>query len=97
MQLPKCTDVPFFCYGVFKPGQLGFLQLGDYVERIVHGASIQGTLLERDGFPLISPDGQERVKGHLLLFSILPKPHTNAFVQWSPRTITTGTTLLSRR
>jgi hypothetical protein len=35
MERPTKIDLPFFSYGIFRPGQLGFLQLKELVkERI---------------------------------------------------------------
>jgi hypothetical protein len=64
------TDISrqFFAYGIFRPGQLGFFQLKPYVKAITESAQIRGSLLLRDGLPIIDPNGQGVVKGALLQF-----------------------------
>jgi hypothetical protein len=68
MELPQNTNLPFFSYGIFKPGELGFLRIKDYVlnqKKII----LKGNLLLRDGLPIIDLDGDWEVKGHLLYFN----------------------------
>ena len=31
MELPQNTNLPFFSYGIFKPGELAFHRIKDYV------------------------------------------------------------------
>lgn len=67
MNLPDDITLPFFAYGVFKPGELAFLQIRAFViERIE--CTIAGELCIRDGLPIISPNPKERVNGALLKF-----------------------------
>ena len=51
--LPSDTSLPFFSYGLFKPGQLGFLGLGNFVESVELDVNLSGILKERDGLPLL--------------------------------------------
>lgn len=67
MSLPG-SDLPFFAYGIFRPGQLGFLRLREFVRRIEPDCAIGGTLRERDGLPIIDEEGRDIVKGSLLVF-----------------------------
>jgi hypothetical protein len=70
MDLPPRTDLPFFAYGVFKPGQLGYHRVSDLVVR-AEPATIPGTLRIRDGLPIADLDGastSQHVAGHLLHF-----------------------------
>jgi hypothetical protein len=68
MERPPNIDLPFFAYGLFKPGQLAFFQLRELVKNVTDPAHIKGSLLLRDGLPIIDPKGQESVKGALLTF-----------------------------
>lgn len=69
MNLPERTDFPFFSYGLFKPGQLGFLRLGEFVQQIEPNCILRGTLLERDGLPIIDERGNGKVRGTLIFFN----------------------------
>ena len=46
-------SLPFFAYGLFKPGQLGYERLKPYVKKRSRSASVRGVLWERDGVPLL--------------------------------------------
>lgn len=59
---------PFFAYGLFRPGQLGFFQLRELVAETTDGVQVRGSLLLRDGLPIIDLEGQGRVNGALLRF-----------------------------
>ena len=76
MNPPERKDVPFFAYGVFRPGQLAFHRLKPFIA-VVRGASIQGELRERDGLPILDPDGSGTVSGSLLAFR--PEAGTDAY------------------
>jgi hypothetical protein len=72
MQPPSRTDLPFFAYGLFKPGQLGFASLRPHLQRVDAQESMEGTLYERDGVPLfVEATGgySGEVKGALIAFS----------------------------
>jgi hypothetical protein len=68
MEKPKDIILPFFAYGIFRPGQLGFFQLKELVKEIKPSIEIRGCLLLRDGLPIIDPEGRGEVKGVLLEF-----------------------------
>jgi hypothetical protein len=61
--------LPFFSYGLFQPGELGFLGLRDHVADC-RSAVIAGELLIRDGMPILKVDkgGRRTVPGFLLEF-----------------------------
>lgn len=67
MNPPSNTSLPFFAYGIFKPGQLCFSRIRDLVEQTIEG-SVGGILRERDGIPLLITGDYSRIKGHLLYF-----------------------------
>jgi hypothetical protein len=68
VERPRDIDLPFFAYGLFGPGQLAFFQLREIVSKVHEGAKVAGSLLLRDGLPIIDPAGYGRVKGALLTF-----------------------------
>jgi hypothetical protein len=60
-----------FAYGVFQPGDLGFLRVKKYVERVDSGA-VTGKLWVRDGLPLLELADGGHVHGALL--KVEPSP-----------------------
>ncbi len=71
MKPPNRLDLPFFAYGLFKPGQLGFDGIRELAQEVDLGARMQGVLFERDGVPLLldSSDGETgEVAGALVTF-----------------------------
>ncbi len=68
--LPSNLSLPFFAYGLFKSGQLGFFRIQDFVSDICE-IEIQGQLRERDGIPLFDQTPNRYgngVNGHLIVF-----------------------------
>ena len=57
MELPLRlrSDLPFFSYGLFRPGQLGFLRLKPFVSAI-RPETIGARLWIRDGLPIAEKD-----------------------------------------
>jgi len=68
MERPKDISLPFFAYGLFRPGQLAFFQLRELVSNVTDPVRIAGSLLLRDGLPIIDSGGDGRVKGALVTF-----------------------------
>lgn len=62
-------SLPFFAYGLFMPGQLGYRKLAPHVKSKPQRASVTGNLWERDGIPLLErlQEGP-RVGGFLMVF-----------------------------
>jgi len=68
MKLPNNTCLPFFAYGIFKPGQIAYFRIKELVERTKE-AKISGSLKERDGIPLlILGQNMKGVQGSLIAF-----------------------------
>lgn len=66
MNLPIKTSLPFFAYGIFKPGQLCFSRISALVERIIK-CNVKGTLKERDGIPLLALGSENvSIQGYLI-------------------------------
>lgn len=53
MNNPTNILLPFFAYGIFKPGQLAFFQIREYVSKVREPVYCKGSLLLRDGLPII--------------------------------------------
>jgi hypothetical protein len=68
VEYPANIDRPFFAYGLFRPGQLAFFQLREFVSTVIDPARVSGTLLLRDGLPIIDPSPKGIVKGALVKF-----------------------------
>lgn len=70
MDSPKDTTLPFFAYGIFKPGQLGYHRLRELVAEAEPNCEINGQLLLRDGLPIIDekPGFPSTCVGTLLTF-----------------------------
>lgn len=65
---PQDRELPFFAYGVFKPGELAFFQLQEFVLSDRSG-EIPGSLLLRDGLPILDNSQSGSVSGVLLDFA----------------------------
>ena len=68
MRHPANINLPFFAYGIFRPGQIGYFQIKDLVDQVIDPFQISGSLLIRDGLPIIDPAGYSDVKGALIQF-----------------------------
>lgn len=71
MKNPSDLSLPFFAYGLFKPGQLSFFQVQEYVQQISDYIEVKGDLLIRDGIPILNPNGRKTVFGNLISFDSL--------------------------
>lgn len=61
--------LPFFSYGLFKPGQLAHHQIADFVDYDkTKKSAIKGRLKERDGIPILVPGNDFEINGHLIFF-----------------------------
>ncbi len=70
MDNPSNIRLPFFAYGIFKPGQLGYLRLIGLVAEAKPDCEIKGALMIRDGLPIIDekPDYSNTCRGTMLTF-----------------------------
>src|SRR5262245_3283307 len=67
MRLPKQVDLPFFSYGLFRPGQIGYKRILPFVARPETEWHVKGLLLERDGLPVLDR-GELDIPGALICF-----------------------------
>lgn len=68
MNRPNNVFLPFFAYGIFKPGQLCYSRIGDLVKNSTK-CTVPGILKERDGLPLlVLGNNYSNIKGYLIHF-----------------------------
>lgn len=67
LNLPDDISLPFFAYGLFKPGQLAFHKIHDLVQDF-NEVEITGTLKIRDGLPLFVNKGNSIINGFMIKF-----------------------------
>ena len=67
MKLPSNTNLPFFAYGLFKPGQLCFSRIKKVAKNIIKSTAY-GILKERDGIPLLVENNFHKIGGYLIYF-----------------------------
>ncbi|MCP3677242.1 MAG: hypothetical protein GY721_06540 [Deltaproteobacteria bacterium] len=65
--MPNNIKLPFFAYGLFKPGQVCFFRIKELVKN-VRAAEVNGILKERDGIPLLVRDSYSRINGVVIYF-----------------------------
>ena len=70
LKSPHNTELPFFTYGIFKPGQLAYSKIGSCVKNH-YEHEIDYKMLMRDGVPLITAQskGHHKTLGHLIYFN----------------------------
>jgi hypothetical protein len=61
------TSLPFFAYGIFRPGEIPFLSIKQYIDKIVK-TTTNGSLVLRDGLVLLENSSDGEVEGYLLHF-----------------------------
>ena len=68
---PRNTNLPFFAYGIFKPGQLAYPKIMNYVEGEPSAEIVDYEMLYRDGIPLIRSEenGHFKTSGYLMKFN----------------------------
>ncbi len=62
------VDLPFFAYGMFKHGELGWLRIRDFVSRLERSAVVTGELLERDGLVILDVQASDSAPGMVVYF-----------------------------
>ena len=65
---PRRTDLPYFAYGLFKPGELAHWQVEPLLDGHPLPVLVPGTLFVRDGLPLLKLGGAATISGYVLFF-----------------------------
>jgi hypothetical protein len=65
---PPDIALPFFSYGLFKPGELPYRQIERFVDGSPVAGTVKGLLVIRDGLPLLKQGGGGEVPGYLIKF-----------------------------
>jgi hypothetical protein len=69
MNLPKDIYKPFFSYGIFRPGEIAFQIISEYVDlHKIENKTIKGSLKLRDGILIFDQKGNDSIQGYLLFF-----------------------------
>ena len=53
LNLPQDINLPFFAYGIFKPGQLAYSKIINLVDETVNNVEINYDMRTRDGVPIL--------------------------------------------
>ena len=68
MTLPNNIKLPFFDYGLFKPGQICYFRIKEFV-LTRNQDTVDGYLKERDGIPvLVHEKNHDHIKGYIIHF-----------------------------
>ncbi len=78
VDFPKNLSLPFFTYGIFKPGQIAYSRIEKYVYDFFP-SQINYRMLIRDGVPLINPDKSEHSKTDGFLIKFKEKSSKKAY------------------
>lgn len=89
---PAGCSLPFFAYGIFKPNQLAYPRIKDYVLCEPIKCSVKHALYERDGIPFVSEkDKSHKTQGYVIYFKedyselaydIIRKTESAKFYRW---------------
>ena len=67
--IPNNTDLPFFSYGIFRPGEIAYEIIEDLVdESLIEEKNILGSLMLRDGLIIYDINGKDLINGYLIYF-----------------------------
>ena len=70
LNLPNDTSLPFFAYGIFKPGQLAYSKIKNHVEKHLDNVKINYEMRHRDGVPILidKENNQHYTEGVIINF-----------------------------
>jgi hypothetical protein len=64
---PADATLPFLAYGLFRPGQLAFFRIAEFIDTYETGIDLPGYHVKlRDGVPILAPGGGHPVDGVLI-------------------------------
>ena len=70
LDLPYDTNLAFFTYGIFKPGQLAYSKIRNHVDEAINDVEVNYTMKHRDGVPILinKENDQNTTNGTILTF-----------------------------
>ena len=68
LNLPEDTDLPFFAYGIFKPGQIAYSRIERHIMKPPQKRTAKREMFLRDGVPFISRDPSDCCSAEGFLF-----------------------------
>jgi hypothetical protein len=77
LQPPTNTSLPFIAYGIFRPGDISYLLIKDFVKGDPELIKIQGEIKVRDGVKIFSGIGNKTFDAYLIQFT--PSESNNAY------------------
>lgn len=93
---PSDINLPFFAYGIFKPGQLAYSKIEQYVEKY-EKSQIDYVMLIRDGVPILSKElNHSNTYGYIIYFKeeykekayrIISNTESDALYEWDTEEI----------
>ena len=66
-ELPD-PQLPFFAYGMYKPGEIAFSQIRDFVADVQED-EVSGYIKVRDGIPVLIESNDSKIPGSILCFT----------------------------
>lgn len=69
LAMPNDLSLPFFAYGLLKPGDVAYPQISSYVGPEPVQDAVSGQLWARDGMPVFRPGEHDSVRGYVLTFA----------------------------
>ena len=60
LELPEDINLPFFAYGIFKPGQIAHPKIKRFVDEYTDNVKISYLMKHRDGVPILIEGENER-------------------------------------
>ena len=86
LELPEDCSLPFFAYGFFKKGELGYHQIENFVNNEPIDGYVSGRLYEKDGVPILKIERQSfnEIKGDIIYFTN-PKVAYRSIGKMEPR------------
>ena len=60
LELPEDINLPFFAYGIFKPGQIAHPKIKRFVDEYTNNVKISYLMKHRDGVPILIEGENER-------------------------------------
>lgn len=79
LNLPDNTDLPFFDYGIFKPGQIAYSRIKEYEKESPKECTVKHKMFLRDGVPFILKDPNEISSTEGFLFKFQENESENAY------------------